>query len=114
VVNFFKKELQAGRDNYLRRRILRYKIDGRRRWWMSARRENAYVWQNGRFNGDETFWKDRLGQEADVVPVKAGSCLRFFLRTEQQFREFLQAVTSAVKEEQFVDNGEVVEEEAEA
>src|SRR5262249_23633363 len=46
LVAFYKEELAAGRENYLRKRYLRYRIASKRRWFMAARRRNAYVWQH--------------------------------------------------------------------
>jgi hypothetical protein len=103
VVAFFKMELAGGRDCYLRKRILRYKLDGRRRWWMSARRDFAYTWQNGRFDGDLGFWSNRLGADADVAPVKQGTCLRFFLSSAKQFDAFLKGTMEEIKPQAFLD-----------
>lgn len=111
VVSYFKKELAAGRDSHLRKRILRYKLDGRRRWWVSARRDAAYVWQDGRFDGDEAFWATRLGPEADAIPVKRGTCLRFFLSTTAQFEAFAKAVATEAKGASFAVGVEAGEEE---
>ena len=45
VVSYVEKEISANREAYLRRRILRYRIGGKRRWFLAARNKNAYVWQ---------------------------------------------------------------------
>jgi hypothetical protein len=49
VTSLFRSEVAAGRESYLRKRILYYRIDGKRRFSVAARRKNAYVWQHGRF-----------------------------------------------------------------
>jgi hypothetical protein len=90
-VVFFQGELAAGRENYLKRRLLHYRINGRRMYFVAAHRKTAYVWQHGRFPNDERFWIDRLGTEAEVKPVKEGRRLRFFLETDNQFRRFREA-----------------------
>jgi hypothetical protein len=88
VRQFFEQEIAAGRENYLRRRILRYRVADKRRWHVMARQERAYVWQVGRFAEDEEFWRKRLGEHADVKPVKQGRCLRFFLTSDDDCRNF--------------------------
>lgn len=112
VVDFFRQELADGRDNYLRRRVIRYKVDGRRRWNVHARRERAYVWQNGRFSGDQSFWQAELGSDAEVQLVRNGSALRFLLNSPQQFTAFLNAITKKISNDQFMDNGQSVEVDA--
>ena len=92
VVAYYRQELVANREDYLYKRILRYRIDGKRRWFMAARNKNAYVWQHGRFDGDVEFWQGRLSRPDDVKPVKNGECLRLFLYTNDDFRAFHQAV----------------------
>jgi hypothetical protein len=107
VMAFYKAELARGRDSYLCKRIFRYKMDGRRRWSMAARKDSAYVWQNGRFADDEAFWKERFGEVAEVTPVKRGTCLSFKLSTVEHFDRFLKAFTSEVKNDDFLgSNGE--------
>lgn len=93
VKEFFEQELAAGRDNYLRKRHLRYEVGGRRRLWMAARGEHAYVWQTGRFKGDLAFWKKHVGDQIDAEPVKRGLCVRFYLRSKADFERFRATVT---------------------
>jgi hypothetical protein len=93
VVAFYKKELEAGRENYLRKRYLRYRIAGKRRWNIAARRQRAYVWQHGRFDGDVDFWRSGLSQPDQVKPVKDDRCLSFLLTTVSDFNYFRLAVT---------------------
>ena len=93
VVTFYKKELDAGRENYLRKRYLHYRIAGKRRWNIAARRQRAYVWQRGRFDGDLDFWRKGLSQPDQVKPVKDDRCLSFLLTTDSDFGFFRLAVT---------------------
>ena len=95
VRNYFRGEIDAGRDSYLRKRIIRFHLNGRRRWWAAARNELAYVWQKGRFVEDVAFWRQRLSNPGDVGEVKGGSCLRLFLRTADDFTAFRAAMSSA-------------------
>ena len=89
---FFRKELAAGRDGYLRKRCLRYHAAGRRRWHVDARRTSAYVWQTGRFVGDIEFWQARLSTPDSVQTVKRNTCLRFRLQSAEDFEAFRRAV----------------------
>jgi hypothetical protein len=89
---FFRQELAAGRDGYLRKRCLRYHAAGRRRWHVDARRTCAYVWQTGRFVNDIEFWQDRISTPDSVQAVKRNTCLRFWLHTAEDFEAFRSAV----------------------
>lgn len=102
VVSYFKQELAANRESYLRKRTLRYRIAGKRRWFMAARNKNAYVWQHGRFGGDVEFWQHSLGKPDDVKPVKSGECLRLFLNTADDFQFFHDAVTEQLQSSEWV------------
>jgi len=93
LVLFFQQELAADRESYLRKRILRYRVDGKRKWFVAARNKNAYVWQQDRFDGDVEFWQQELSDPDVVKPVKDGECLRLFLSTAEDFRFFRDAVT---------------------
>ena len=102
LVDYFQKELAAGRENYLPKRILRYRSGGKRHWFVAARRRNAYVWQQGRFANDQNYWQSRLSKEADVKPVKNDHCLRLFLHTAGDFQAFLDAVTGSLTTTQWL------------
>jgi len=91
VIAFFKGRAAVGQESYLRKRILRFRIAGVRRWFVAARKKNAYVWQHGRFDGDVEFWKKRISEPDEVCPVKDEKCLRFWLTTKQDFDAFLVA-----------------------
>jgi hypothetical protein len=75
LVEFYRAELRSGRANQLRRRVLRFSVGDRRRFIVMARRKVAYVWQRGRFVGDENYWRERLSTPQEVVPVKDGQDL---------------------------------------
>lgn len=92
VVDFFQSELAAGRENYLRKRILRYRTNGKRRLFIAARRKLAYVWQYRRFSDDERFWKEAIGSDAQVQPVRDARSLRFYLKCKEDFGAFSEAV----------------------
>jgi hypothetical protein len=97
VTTYFEQELEAGREAYLLKRILRYRVDGKRRWFMAARKKNAYVWQQGRFDDDVEFWKKGLRAPEGVKPVKKGQCLRLFLDTKDDFKFFHEAATQSLQ-----------------
>lgn len=111
VAAYFKQEIAASRESYLRKRILRYRVAGKRRWFVAARRKNAYVWQHGRFEGDVEFWKQGLSESDDVKPVKNGECLRLFLNTGEDFQFFHDAATRKLQTSEWL--GGLPEEELE-
>ncbi|NKC16265.1 MAG: hypothetical protein GKR94_29895 [Gammaproteobacteria bacterium] len=93
VADYYREQLEAKRESYLRKRILHYRIDGKRRWFAAARQARSYVWQHGRFDGDIEFWQHGLSDAKAVKPVKDGKCLSFFLATKDDFDFFHQAAT---------------------
>ncbi|HEX3658231.1 MAG TPA: hypothetical protein VHV55_20755 [Pirellulales bacterium] len=92
MVTFFKEELQNNQENYLPKRFLKYRINDRWRWSVTVRSGYAYVWQRGRFDGDDDYWKERLSKRSDVVPVQDARALRFVLETAGDFQAFREAV----------------------
>jgi hypothetical protein len=112
LVAYYKKELEAGRENYLRKRTLRYRIAGKRRWFIAARRQRAYVWQHGQFDGDLDFWRSGLSQPDQVKPVKDERCLSFPLTTDSDFNFFRLAATEKLMNAKWVEAGGGDEQEA--
>jgi hypothetical protein len=106
VTRFFLDEVARGRENYLRKRILHYRVDGKRVVFLGARRKAAYAWQYRRFPGDLTYWLEQLGPECNVGPIKGGAGLRFFLREEKDFIAFRDAAENYLPTVQFVDSGD--------
>ena len=96
LVAFYKRELETNQESYLRKRILRYRIDGKRRWFVAARKARAYVWQHGRFEGDVESWEKGLGTADEVKPVKDAACLRLFLYSAEDFRFFKGSVSNSL------------------
>jgi len=101
VVEFFKRELDTGRENYLKKRILHYRIAGHRRFFLSARQKTAYVWQNRRFPDDEPYWKKKIGEHIGVKPVRETKALRFFLSQAKDFEQFIDAINGDLKSVKF-------------
>lgn len=98
LVAFFQGELAAAREAYLLRRMLLYRVHGKRRWFMAARNRNAYLWQYGRFAGDVEFWQSRLSDSTVVKPVKRGLCLRLFLESAGDFQSFSEAFSGPLQQ----------------
>jgi hypothetical protein len=92
VVEFYRAELAAKRESYLRNRGLRYRVNGKRVLFVSARKKHAYCWQNGRFENDEAFWRSGLSNPISVDLIKDGECMRFHLETKSDFDFLLSAV----------------------
>jgi len=103
VASFFKSQVKAGQENRLRYRQLIWRARGVQRLYVSARDNNAYVWQHRRFKDDLEFWKSRLGADAQVSPVEKGRSLRFYLTTEIEFKAFFDAMISHVANAEFYD-----------
>lgn len=92
VADYYRSQLQSGRESYLRHRTLIYRAAGKRRWSLAARDNHAYCWQGGRFEGDVEFWTTRL-KKPDVAPVKGGTALRFFVSTAEDCAVFHKSAT---------------------
>jgi len=113
IVDFFQRELTAGRENYLRKRILRYRVNGKRRYDVVAHAKRAYVWQRGRFKDDDKFWTVKIGAQADVKPVKDGRALRFYLVSAEDFVRFSNALENDLRSVEFLDTDELPDVEVE-
>ena len=111
VVSYFNDEIANSRESYLPRRTLRYRVAGKRRWNVHARKKKAYVWQRGRFEGDVEFWKQGVSESDGVKPVKNGECLRLFLNTGEDFQFFHDAATRKLQTSEWL--GGLPEEELE-
>lgn len=98
---YFERELAAGRDNHLGKRLMYYRVGGKRRFFVSARNDFAYVWQYSRFPGDEELWRNRLDGSNDVEPVSRQNRLRFYLRTKKDFETFDKVVNTELDNVEF-------------
>lgn len=101
IVDFFKREVDAGRENSLSKRILFYRFAGRRRFFMAARKKAVYVWQYRRFSDDETYWNDKIGEHIGIKSVRGGTALRFFLSRAKDFEQFIDAVNGDLQSVEF-------------
>lgn len=96
VVNFVRRQVQAGVQPHPTYNNLFYELDSKRRWIVAVKRDSAYVWQTGRFDGDEELWRGLLSQPQTVRAVfesEPTRCLRFHLYTPQDFENFLATIT---------------------
>jgi hypothetical protein len=109
VREFILAEALAGQESNFRVRSVIYRLKGRRRFHVGARRDRAYVWQNGRFAGDIQWWRKRLGDDLDIAPVDNDDCLRFYLVTEAAFAAFKQALEHELGDMEFLETaGELI------
>jgi len=113
VADFFKSELAAGRENYLRKRILRFRFDGKRRFFTSMRHDRVYVWQSARFKDDIDFWTKKIGTHIDIKPVKDQMALRFFLKSEHDFAKFADAIENDIPKVEFLKSDDAADIDAE-
>lgn len=67
---------------------LEYPQSGRSRWWVIPRAQYAYVLQQGRFAGDEDFWRARVSQSDSVASREKSGQMRFHLVTSADFVSF--------------------------
>jgi hypothetical protein len=102
LANFVRAELATNRESRPARASLRYRVNGKLRYRMWARKQFATVIQNGRFEGDEDYWKTRLSPDAQLRSRRQGSDLRFRLRTEEDFRNFKTAWDNDLQNKAFV------------
>ncbi|MFZ2147392.1 MAG: hypothetical protein WAV28_09235 [Sedimentisphaerales bacterium] len=103
IVEFYKRELDAERENSLRKRILFYRFAGRRRFFVAARKKTAYVWQYRRFPDDEIYWNKKIGEHIGVKPVREGKALRFFLSKAKDFEQFINAINGDLQKVEFTE-----------
>jgi len=99
---FFEKDLPDG-EKRLRSRDVAFRIKGDRRLHVGVRRNHAYVWQTGRFDGDEEFWKGVLSEPLKVQPVDSGRSLRFILKTTADVQGFEKALKDKLQKVVFTD-----------
>jgi len=92
IVTFYRNELAAKVEWSLNDRTLIYRSDGSRRWFLSARNNRCYCWQEGRFEGDVDFWSKRLSHPETIKPVRDESALRFSVYTGDDLTRFAKAV----------------------
>jgi hypothetical protein len=90
VRNFFRKDWAGGEKSG--GRSIAFRINGARRISVSARSNHAYVWQTGRFDGDEAFWRERISEPESVREVDNNRSLSMRLTTALDFDAFEAAI----------------------
>lgn len=101
--SFFEQQVAAGREGQANRRMLTYRFDGKRRWWVVPSGTRCRVWQGGRFEGDVEFWKQNLASRDDIAVIDGGKALRFYLAIAEDYRLFLQRAESAQTDLNFIE-----------
>ena len=112
--DFLESELSDGRENYLRRRGLHYRLAGKRRFSLYCRRKSGYVWQRGRFEDDQRFWQERLSESGAVKPVKAGKALSFSLHSAADIASYKDAFTKELGGVAWLEKNETTAEDFES
>jgi hypothetical protein len=113
LVDFYKSEIaQPTTEKALRYRDLIYRIGGKRRLIVSCRSKYAYVWQSGRFAGDDQYWRGHLSKPESVQPVKEGQGLRFHIVTSGDFSAFSAAVKDELRDKEFSEPADFQEPDA--
>jgi hypothetical protein len=113
LAEFVRSEIALGRDNQVRRRLLRYKVDGVNRLFVWVKLKFATVQQKGRFTDDIAFWRERLGEKAEIDPIHEGKRLRFWLKSPQDFAVFRTAVANDLPGKEFSRSIEADDDEGE-
>lgn len=99
---FFLTEVNSGCESNLNRRTLVYRLDGKRRFSVRARKDKAYVWQRGRFADDLSFWKKKLSPELEIEQVDEDKCLRFYITAKEDFQRFKQCILNELAQIEFI------------
>jgi hypothetical protein len=107
--NFVAAELARKEEARLSTRQIIYRIGGQRRFYLTCRKKVAYVWQRGRFEGDEKHWQAFLSDASDVKPVREERELRFYLKTSEDFTAFAKAVRGELTKAEFADPADLSE-----
>lgn len=107
VREFFRAELGRQQESRLPYRELIYRVDGKRRFWVSCRRKYAYVWQWGRFETDEAYWRQRLSEPDHVQRVQENRSVRFHLSSVDDFAAFSDALKTEIPRVGFNEGGDL-------
>lgn len=101
VAEFFRQRIQEGQEHNLHSRYLIFRQNGKRRWFMECHKRHAYIWQEGRFDGDKGFWTGLLGEGLNISPVRDERALRFTIDQPGQFSAFAKALKGDLKSIEF-------------
>lgn len=106
VKEFFRGELEKKQEDRLKYRQIIYRFDNKRRFYVMCRKRYAYVSQQGRFDGDEAYWKKLLSEPNHVQQVNSNTALRFRLTTREDFTAFAKAISEDIKKVEFLGSAE--------
>jgi hypothetical protein len=109
--NFIRNQIALGQENKSSRLSITYRIGNLRQYRVYAKRQFAYVLQFGRFDDDVEFWRSRLSASANVGTRHGGLHLRFRLRTEDDFKNFVSAWNDELKDRPLVGSSEQMSDE---
>ncbi len=84
-------------------RDMAFRIKGDRRLYVGVRRNHAYVWQSGRFEGDLVYWRNALSTPLKVQPVENGGSLSFILKTAGDVIFFEQSLCGKLQNVSFLE-----------
>jgi hypothetical protein len=104
-IDYVRGELAKGQKANLNRRSLYYRLGGKVRFGFVWRRAHAWVWQKGRFQGDFSYWRQKLSDPHRVREVDDKRCLSFDLITASDFSAFSRAMHEELTDVVF-DSGE--------
>jgi hypothetical protein len=107
VRDFVRAELVKYQESRLPYRQIIYRIGGKRRFWLNCRTKYAYVWQEGRFEGDDAYWQKRLSEPGHVQQVSEKQGLRFHLTTAADFAAFANAMGNELTNVEFSESADV-------
>jgi hypothetical protein len=106
VKEFVKKQMDKKQESNLSRRQFIYRVDGKRRFFFGCRRKYAYVWQLGRFDGDDAYWKKALSEPGHVQEVNEKRSLRFHLTSSADLAAFSKSMEQYLPKVEFLDNAD--------
>lgn len=97
VVSFFSRQLEEQCESRLSTKELFFRHNDQRRFNVSARKKHAWVWQDGRFDGDTEHWQSVLSEPLKVRVVNQGLAVTFVLINAADFEAFLSFVKIRMK-----------------
>ena len=103
---FFLAELRKQQESRLPYRELIYRVAGKRRFWLSYRKKYAYVWQWGRFEKDEEYWRKALSEPNHIRQVADNRGLRFHLTSAADFEAFGNAIKKELPNVEFTESAD--------
>ncbi len=107
VRDFVRAELAKHHEARLPYREVIYRFGGKRQFYLSCRKKYAYVWQWGRFEGDDAYWRKVLSEPGHVQQVSDKRALRFHLTTAADFAAFDQAMSHDLSKVEFSETADL-------